>query len=241
MEELLSNLGLQDKEIKIYLGLLEIGLSPASVLAKKISLPKSTTLFHLENLTKSGIIQKSQKGKTQYFYADPEFLQKNQQEKIDKKQDALKNLIPLLNEHKSPFTSRPQIEFFEGIESCKKCYQDLLSTKTEILEFGAHEDLEAKFGKNFMDNFIATRKKKKIFLKAIASDNPVERALKNHDQDQCRDIKIFPKNFGKLFSSIAIYEDKVLILNLFHDAFAIRIKNEEFSSTMRTIFSLLYS
>ena len=41
-----------------------------------------------------------------------------------------------------------------------------------------------------------------------------------------------------LYSSITIFEDKVLLLNLFHDAFAILIDNKEVAESLRTIFKM---
>ncbi len=240
MEKLLKKLGLTEKEISVYLAFLQWGQNPASIIAKKIKMPKSTVLFCAENLAKSGILQKSLHGKTYLFYADPKNLQKSKNHEISEITQNLDKVIPLLQKFKTPFSSRPKLEFFEGIEGCKKLYLQLLESKTEIWEFGAHEDLENKLGKEFMQNFIKERTKKNIFLRAIASNNSIEKELHKKDKSEARDIQFFHEEKGKLYSSIAIFDDKIMILNLFNNEFGILIKNEAFSETFKTIFRLIY-
>ncbi len=43
---------------------------------------------------------------------------------------------------------------------------------------------------------------------------------------------------GDLYSSIAVFDDKVILLNLHRDAFAILIENHEVAETLKTIHKL---
>lgn len=239
MHDALKSLGLNDKEIKVYLALLEFGSQPASVIAKKTQIPRPTVLFLFESLLRRGYIRKSQKGRAQFFYADPADLQKAKTEEINKITQSLKTTIPLLNEYKNPFSAQPRISFFEGIEGCRNAYSQLLGSTTEICEFAAHTDLN-KMGDDFMENFVAQRAKKKIFMKAISQNTPVHRFYQKLDKKQQRKLKMFPLKKGDLFSSIDIYENKVLLLNLYQDAFAILIESKQVAETLKTIHSLIW-
>ena len=238
MFELLKKLGLNSKQIDVYLALLELGSQPASVIAKKISLPKSTVLFLLDQLLEKGIVLKSYKGKTQFFYAEVEDLSKAIKQSQKSQNDALSELIPLLKEFKSPFTSKPKVSFYQGIENCKKSYLQILETQEEFLEFGNHKDLVDKFGQKFMDDFISQRVKLNIKNQSISNSDSLHRSLKENSKTQKRHLKLVPQNLGSLYSSICIYDDKVLILNLHSDAFAILIENAQLAMTMKTIFKL---
>lgn len=238
MKKLLKDLGFNSKEINVYLALIEFGMQPASNIAKKTGYPKSTVLFLFDNLLKKGYIRKSNKGRVQYFYADPSDLEKAKSQEMKAEQEALSKAIPLLNEFKSPYSSEPKVTFFEGIDGCKKAYSMLLESSTEVLEFGAHNDLEEKFGKDFMDKFIDKRTKNKVFLKAMANKDPIHKNLCKLDKKNLREIQFLPSKNGNLYSSIAIFENKVLLLNLYRDAFAILIENKEMSETMKTIFNI---
>lgn len=67
MRKQLEELGLNPKEVEVYLALLEFGTQPASVIAKKTKIPRPTVLFLFENLLKKTYIRKTQRGRTQYF------------------------------------------------------------------------------------------------------------------------------------------------------------------------------
>ncbi|MFC1656016.1 TrmB family transcriptional regulator [Patescibacteria group bacterium] len=238
MKKLLLELGFTEKEADVYLALLEFGTQPASVIAKKTGYPKSTILFLFDGLLKKGYVRKSQRGRVQYFYADPSDFEKLKTKEIEDDKSALDKTIPLLKEFKSPYTSEPKVTFFEGTEGCRKAYSMILDSKTDVFEFGIHGDLEEKLGEKFMNDFIKARVKKKINLKAIAKKDKIHERLSKLNKAELREIQYFPKNKGMIYSSIAIFEDKVLLLNLFQDAFAIVIDNKEVAETLRTIFKI---
>ncbi len=241
MHKLLTKLGFSDKQADVYLALLEYGSQPASVIAKKTQFPKSSVLFLCEQLIEMGVLQKSQKGKTQYFYANPKELEKVKLQQLHEQSEVLKRTIPLLQEFKSPFSSEPKLNFFEGIAGCKKAYLQILESKTEVLEFGVHSDLEAKFGLKFMDDFIAKRIQKNVKLKGIVNEDHAHKNLAKFNLSQLRQTKFVDDKIGTLYSSICIFDDKVLLLNLHNDAFAILIQSPQVSQTLKTIFMMCWA
>ncbi|MFH0820359.1 MAG: helix-turn-helix domain-containing protein [Candidatus Peregrinibacteria bacterium] len=240
MERYLLSLGFNKKEVQVYLALLEYGSQPASVIAKKINLPKATTLFLLNRLSLRGYLKRSQRGRTQYYYADPTDLQTAKEKELTEQAVALKSVVPLLSEFKNPLTSPPKIQFFEGLEGCKKAYLMILESKTDVLEFGAHDDLVKYCGQSFMDYFIHERVRRKIMLRAIASDAPGTREMQRLSKKQYREVFIFPKKQGVIYSSMVIFEDKLLLLNFYGDPFAILIQNTPVAETMKTIHRLAW-
>ena len=241
MNKLLEKLGFNPKEVEVYMALLEFGNNPASVIAKKTGYPKSTVLFLFDHLVKRGYVRKSQRGRIQYFFADPQDLKKAKRLEIENENKALSKVIPLLDEFKTPYSSEPKVTFFEGIEGCKQAYSLILESKTEVLEFGAHDDLAKKFGEAFMNDFIRKRAKNKVFLKAVCKKTPVHKKLHEVDKKQSREIQFYPLSKGDLYSSIAIFEDKVLLLNLYQDAFAILIQNTEVANSLKTIHRIIWN
>jgi len=240
MQEYLLQLGFTEKEASVYLALLELGSQPASVLAKKTKFPKATIHFLCDNLVKRGYVRRSHKGRIQYFYADPEDLKKAKKAEIDAQNKALDEAIPLLLECKSPFTSPPKITFYEGIEGCQKAYMKVTESETKVLEFAAHNDL-LKMGEKYMDHFLDTRVKNGVKIDVICPKNATHDYFLPLNKKQKRVIRMFSaKNKGEFFSSIDVFENKVLLLNLYHDAFAILIENQEFAETMKTIFNLAW-
>ena len=240
IRENLQKLGLKTKEIDIYLLLIELGTQPSGVLAKKSAYPKSTVLFICQNLVDKGIIRKTNKGQVLYFHASTEDLHQAIRQEIESKQQALEQSLPILKELHNPYSSQPQVTFYEGKDGCRRAYSQLLDSETEILEFGIHQDLTKTLGNNFMNNFITERTKRDLFLRSISNENDIDKVLKKLDKVQCREQKFFATSKGKTYSSIAIFESKVLLLNLHHDSFGILIENAEVSETLKTIFELLW-
>ena len=241
MKKYLLDLGFNEKETEVYLALLEFWTQAASVIAKKTWIPKSTVLFLFDWLLKKGYIRKSNKGRVQYFFANPDDLQKAKSEQIKNEQEALNKTIPLLKEFKTPYSSTPKVTFFEWINWCKKAYSILLESKTEILEFGSHNNLEEKFSKIFMDEFIKKKVKNKIFLKWICSEELIHKDLEKQNKEHLRDLKFFSEKSWEFHSSICIFENKVLLQNLYWDAFSIIIENKEVCETLKTIHNLVWN
>ncbi len=240
MFEYLCKLGLTEKEAKVYLALLEFGMQPASVLAKKTDFPKATIHFLCDNLVVRGYVRRSQKGRTRYFYAEPEDLSKAKTKEISEQKEALSRAIPLLKEYKNPFTSQPKVTFYEGLAGCKKAYLTVLDSKTDVREFAAHDDL-TKMGDNFMNDFMDERARRGIHINVICPNNQTHKRYKFLNKKQKRTMRMFsPQRKGDIYSSIDIFENKVLLLNLYHDAFAILIENKEFADTMKTIHDLAW-
>ncbi len=241
IKELLQQLGWKEKEITCYLALLELGQQPASTLSKRLKIPKATVLFILHRLVERGYVTMNKKGKTEYFYGDPQQLQQRKNREILEAQKSLEELIPLLKEFRHPLSARPQTSFFEGVDACKKAYSQLLSSESEILEFATHDDLADKFGEKWMDDFLEERTKKKIHIRSICYDTPKDRELEPLDKAQCRKTKFVPEKTGMMYSCMAMWEDKLLMLNLGSDCFGILIESAAIVETMKTIHALSWN
>lgn len=240
MRAQLEQLGFNPKEVEVYLALLEFGTQPASVIAKKTGIPRPTVLFLFENLLKKTYIRKTQRGRTQYFFAEPSDLENAKKIELQKTQATLEEALPLLKEFKNPFSSQPKVTFFEGLDGCRRAYSLLLDSTTEVLEFAPHDDL-LKMGQDFMENFMAERTRRKVFIRPICPRNKTHIHYKKLDKKQARELKMFDPKQGAIYSSITIFEDKVLLLNLHQDAFAILIQNKEVAETLKTLHGMIWA
>ncbi len=125
---------LSSKDEKIYLACLTLGSSPASIVAKRVGLKRSTTYLILENLVKKWFISKSSKnGVIQFNAVSPDdlteiFLQKNRQ--MSHKIQFFRENIPELRALESKIGTRPKIRLFTGKEAIKKIYSSLLEAST---------------------------------------------------------------------------------------------------------------
>ena len=237
MKNVLQEFYLNEKEIEVFLYLIEYGNSPASEISRSIWHPKSTVNFLADNLWKRWILKKTFRKKTGYYEADISSFESNILSDMERKQLLLQKLIPQLKKKNKNIISKPKILFFDGVNACKKEYLKLLKVQEKVFyEFGAHQDLTKAFWDDFMNDFIDQRIKKKVFCDSIWSSWEVEDALQKLDKEHYRRLKIFDKDIWNISSSITIYDDNVMILNLWSSCTGVRIENREFAETMKTIF-----
>ena len=70
LEKILQKLGLNDKEIKIYLTILKLGPSPVRAIAQTADINRGTTYDILKHLRDLGLVSYYHKDKHQYFIAE---------------------------------------------------------------------------------------------------------------------------------------------------------------------------
>ncbi|MDQ7009124.1 MAG: helix-turn-helix domain-containing protein [Candidatus Gracilibacteria bacterium] len=244
MEEKLIELGFNKKEIKVFLYLLEFGISAASEVARNLGFPKSSVNFLADNLWKKGVLKKSFRGKTGYYESDISNFEKIILEEIKNKKSILEDILPKLKEKNQNNIYRPKIIFIDGIENCKKAYLEIIEfsknkNNTKYCEIGAHKDLVNTFGEEFMNNFIKLRKKYNLICDAISNNGETESQFKNKNYSEERELQLFDENiFGKIYSTIVIYNNKVLILNLRGNPSGVLIENKDFYETMKILFKI---
>ena len=238
MIEQLTRIGMNEKEARVYLYLIEYGISWASEIAKHLGYPKSTVNFLAESLWKRGYLSKSMRVNTHYYEADLSLIETILLREREEKDQFIETVLPLLRAKNANTHAKPKILFFDGIENCRKAYSELLDIDGTFYEFWAHADLVDAFGTDFMDAFIRERVQWGIFCDSIGTVWVVEKALQEKDSTEMRSLLLFDGGFGTIGSSIALYDDKVLILNLRGIFSGVRIQNREFAETMKTIFRI---
>ena len=160
---ILQEYGLDDKEIKVYISLVEKGELNAYTLAKITGIHRSTTYAILERLLVKGFISEIQKdGKT--FYSAIEISKVIY--KIKEKESLLLSLIPEFEKIKEEGISRARV--FESKESQKQFSFNLFNQISNgnikelyILSGGPSKNEEDLTSKLFMERLLKELKKQK--------------------------------------------------------------------------------
>jgi sugar-specific transcriptional regulator TrmB len=129
----LQDIGLAEKEAKVYLAALEIGRATADQLAKQAKIVRPTTYVQLESLMKKGLMSTYQEGKKTYFAPEsPELLRRlllKQKDDLTAKERDLTSLLPDLLRQFEGAGERPVVRFFPGKEGITAVREELLKTK----------------------------------------------------------------------------------------------------------------
>lgn len=231
----LENLGLNAKEAKLYLASLEIGSNPVSQIAAKAKINRVTAYDILEKLAKKGLVSFYSRARVKYFTAaDPEIIIKDFQNKLSELQSSLPDLQRLHGE-----TVHPKVRYYEGLQGIKNIYEDTLTSKTEILNYGDSGEIR-KHWPTYDDDYVAKRAEKEIYLKGIALDDEYGKLVVLRNKEFKREIRLIPKEKFNFSNEIHIYDDKVAIISYKNELIGMIIESPEIANTQRAIFEMVW-
>src|SRR3989344_282919 len=133
---LLEQLGLEKSEIKVYVTLLELGLSTTGLIVKRSGVPSSRIYDVLESLIDKGLVSYAIIKNTKHFKsANPERLYELIDEKrkiLSEKENELRKLLPELKKKQQIAEAvekkEQKIQMFEGIKGIKTALENVLTT-----------------------------------------------------------------------------------------------------------------
>lgn len=232
---ILTNIGLTDKEAKVYISLIEIGTNIVSRIAEKARINRVTTYDILKKLKEKGFISSFTKQKIKYFTAtDPEIISSNFQQKTKAFSSSLPELKRLKGE-----TAHPRIQYYEGLDGIKAIYEDTLTSKTEILNFSNSEEIR-KIWPTYDKDYVEKRAKKRIHLKGIILADEAGKKVKTEDSLYFREMRLIPKDKYNFTNEINIYDDKVTIISFADELIGMIIESKEIAGTQRVIFRMVW-
>lgn len=229
----LIEFGIEEKEGKIYLAALEIGIGSVANIAKKARINRATTYYILERLKGKGLITESiQKKKRQFVAASPDKLG----DLIERRRKMLDRILPMLRGLENNNEKKPKIEYFEGAEGMVQLWLDNLTADGEILTVAGPNTYILRH----VPDYIEQRVKKKIMLKMIVPDTAEMRRMKENDPSSLRLMKLVPRDLYPFKIHIDMYNDKVAIIS-FEEEIGLLIQSRDTTDTMRSFFQLAWN
>src|SRR3989344_3355847 len=129
-ETILNNFGLNEKEIAVYLALVELGGSPVRLISAKSKVNRGTTYDILKSLIEEGLVSFYNKDTHQYFVAEnPEKLIEAldmKQKKLEEVKSEIQLSMPELQGLFAKQGGKPQMKLYEGQKGVRAIMQDVL-------------------------------------------------------------------------------------------------------------------
>lgn len=245
MQEILENAGLSKNESKIYLSLLELGLTSTKFIIEKTHLHRQIVYDSLQNLIDKGLVSSIIKENKKYFQAsDPaEFLMyfNKKEDEIKQQRKEFDNILSKLRNIKKKSLDRQEATIYSGNKGIKSLLDDMLNQENEILTIGASDINAESFQYHLKFNlpkFHSLREKKGIPYKIILSEEMKQRANNLNKFKKTR-AKILPREFTSN-SSTNIYGNKISIIMWGSEPFGILIKSKDIAEAQRKHFNLLW-
>jgi sugar-specific transcriptional regulator TrmB len=237
----LSEIGLNAKEANAYLTLLSIGSNPASVIAKKVKINRSSCYSLLERLMQKGFIQQYIKDNVTYYNAvEPKYILdqlKNKKFELEDKIDNLGNSIAQFELLKNEYRGKPRVVFFEGEAGVQNIMEDTLTSKTVVRAYASLNELTGLFP-GYWPNYYKRRAQKGVFVKAIYPADELSYLHKLRDVEELRESRLIPKEFD-FHLDIMIYDNKMAITSL-REKFGVLIESKEMAESQRRIFDFIW-
>ena len=238
----LQNLGLSEKEARVYLAALELGPTTAEKLSAHAKVNRSTTYVQLEALMKAGLMSTYEEGKKTYFAPEsPELLRRllaKQKDAISTKERDLSSLLPELLRQYEGAGERPVVRFFPGKEGITAVREEMLTTKSkEIFITLTYGPLSKIYSEQELDDYSERRKKLGIHSRGIYLHKEY---FSKAGLDALTERRLLPPDVLPLTIDIYIFDDKTAILSLEGNLFALVVQSKQISSSMRLIFNFLW-
>ncbi|NQT50199.1 hypothetical protein HQ571_05880 [Candidatus Kuenenbacteria bacterium] len=135
LHKVLQNFGLSEKETRVYLAALELGISTIQDLSKKSGVNRATTYIQVEALIKHGLINLIERGKKTLVVAEKpqrllEILE-NKKNKVEKLEKRITSLLPDLEAIYNVKTDRPRVRFIDNKAGFEFFLDEMMKKKPE--------------------------------------------------------------------------------------------------------------
>jgi sugar-specific transcriptional regulator TrmB len=239
----LQDIGLSEKEAKVYMAALEIGRATADQLAKHSGIVRSTTYVQLESLMKKGLMSTYEEGKKTFFAPEsPEYLKRifdSKKRELEVRERELNDFLPQLVRQFESAGEKPLIRFFTGLEGIKSLREEMLHAKSKQWHvIYSHDALEEFVPDEARDVYSKKRIGLGIRSRLIYTRNAGPFEYPPRDLTERKFVS--PERL-KIVNDIAIYDHHVAIMGFHKKPFGAVISDEGTASSMRSLFELLWS
>ena len=242
LKKSLEYIGFSEKEVVVYLALLELGKGTVTEISRKAGINRPTGYHVLASLSVKELVKVSGKEPKQEYVAEsPDQIEKMLSNKIEKDQKFINEAKKIIPELKSihNVTDRPKVFFYEGEEGLEKVYEDTLTSHEEIRAYATVDDMHRGL-KNYFPEYYKRRAGAGISIRAIVPKTEIGIERKSHDEEEKREIAFVPKDKYYFSPEINIYDNKVMIAS-WREKLGIIIESNEIADAMKKIYELAWS
>ncbi len=240
----LEKIGFSRAEIKVYSGLLALGLTTVGPLTKKSEIPSSNIYPILENLIEKGLASYSITANKKYFKAeDPNRLKDLLDEKkkqLDSQEIKLLEIISELSSMRKKKEEKQEYFIYEKIKGVKTALESVLKTLDKGDTFYVVDASRISNDKlmGYFNDFHKRRAKKGIKYQAIYGTESLEFAKERKEYAHTK-VRVLPKDV-KIPSVFWIFKEYVVIAVFSEHPIALRIKNKHISEGFMANFNMLW-
>jgi len=237
----LNKLGLNLKEQDCYLMLLFFGTAPASVIAKKVKMPRSTVQFTMQQLIKLELCTVIKRGNVyQYTIESPDkliYLLEKKRQMINEQEESVQEILPDLYAIQNPHSFLPKVQYFEGQDGVMSLLLKMAASEGEIVTYSARDfymKMNPEMVKQFQKKLTKLNPPQKVRIIRCATDKKQELNTINKQNkffNRLKDLKV----------DIQITKDKISIASIDKNApVGVLIQHKQIAAAFYQIFDELW-
>jgi len=228
--------GLNKNEIRVYWYLLAQGLATPPQVAQGTKIARTHCYNLLRSLQDKQLIREQKSGSRKAYIAQhPKALVLA----LERKKEALEEVLPDLEAFYTTQVNKPTITFYEGWEQVQEIYFQTLSAK-EIFSIGSTKHLSQQ-DSDFFGKYVKLVKQKQIIVHDIISATsgtetflPTKEILKGYYE-----ARILPPKYSEIKTDILIWENNIALITLEEPIFGTVLTNQLLAQTFKVIFHVM--
>ncbi|KKR04067.1 MAG: Transcriptional regulator, TrmB [Parcubacteria group bacterium GW2011_GWC2_39_14] len=232
----LKQLGIEEKQARVYLACLEMGKATVQDLAQKSGVKRTSIYNFLEELKQSGLVTELHQGTRLFLVAEnPNHLLHNLRERLKKMKTIIPELVSIYNLPEN----KPKVKYYEGQDGIFLAYENMMNSGETIYGYSDYEKMFTALSEERLLNMLDLRIKKKLMFYCLAKDGPKGRKLKAQDKAQLRETR-FISNI-ELDTEINIFGNKVLLISFNSPYAAVLIEDRAIVMSLKSIWQINWS
>ncbi len=230
----LKEFGLKPTEIKVYLYLLENGVSSPAQIAKGTGVLRTNAYHVLRELLENGLIeeQSGSANRKTYIASDPSSLVRA----LESRRETIERILPDLRSLYTTEKNKPRIKFYSGLKQIQEIYTSALEAK-ELYALGSTDALY-KLMPDFMEAWTAEIKRRTIAVRDIVSHTSKNIALNAGANYQAATL---PPESAGLVTDLLLWNNNLALITLAEPFFGTVISDPHTARTFRLVLKILHS
>ena len=239
----LEQLGLVEKEAKVYVALLEMGDATAQDLATKSGLNRATTYVILESLVKKHLVKSTTRNKKTYFIIENPLqmldLLYEEKKELNDKIDTAKKIMPELEMLGRLTTERTKVKFFEGRDGIVMIQNDIFKSKPRKIDNIFNINIALKEFPVSKDDHRQKFMRRKITGRSLVVYNPKE-PIPKLPLVKGEERRYLPQNKFPFNADLVLYKNKAALASVKDNPIGVVIENKDIVEGLRSLFELAW-
>lgn len=237
-------LGINETDFQIFRFLITMGALPASSLATRLNINRTTIFSSLKRLQEKNLIYAiPKKGGTFFAVYDSHQLENNAKTQLKEQEHQYIQMIEMvkqLEEQKVSGGMLPKVAFFEGENGIISLFRKMLVPNTTQQAFLTLEKIPSKILNFLHSDFIEEKKEKNVFSQVLIPQSERSEHYQRLDTNANRETRFVPPQ-TKFETEIIIGASSLALIDFKEGGIGVYIESGPLCATMKAAFELLWN